>query len=179
MSIQSVTCLLLLSIMRFLGDLRWVTRFGSFWKKWAKSMQAKSNHLQTGSSKICVQYFHGQDEDWFRIFWALLVHFGLGTMLQKAIWKVQCFGFKRTKSSNLEVWKTWGVEVEIGPYLWRYKYFVKEAYWWIVVYCMGVWEVAFNFWFLKMFMWFLGGVKCHIFESVQMVIWARVVFICV
>ncbi len=35
----------------FLGDLRWVARFGSFWKKQAKLVRAKSNHLQAGSSK--------------------------------------------------------------------------------------------------------------------------------
>ncbi len=35
----------------FLGDLRSLVRFVSFWKKPAKSEQAKSNHLQAGSSK--------------------------------------------------------------------------------------------------------------------------------
>ncbi len=33
---------------RFLGDLRWVARFGL---KWAKSVRAKSKHLQAASSK--------------------------------------------------------------------------------------------------------------------------------
>ncbi len=27
------------------------------------------------------------------------------------------------------------------------------------MYCMGVWEVAFSFWFLKIFIWFLGVAK--------------------
>ncbi len=44
-------------------------------------------------------------------------------------------------------------------YLRKYKYFMKEVYQWNVVYCMGVWEVAFKFWFLKICTWFLGGAK--------------------
>ncbi len=39
----------------FSGDLRWVVRFGRFWKKRAKSVRAKSNHLSAGSSKsMCI-----------------------------------------------------------------------------------------------------------------------------
>ena len=29
----------------------------------------------------------------------------------------------RSKSSNLEEWKIWGVDVEMGLYLWRYNFF--------------------------------------------------------
>ena len=54
--------------------------------------------------KVYVQQFHGQDEDWFGIFWALLVHFRLGIIHKKGICQVRIFGFMRSKSSNLEVW---------------------------------------------------------------------------
>ncbi len=37
---------------------------------------------------VCTQQFDGQDEDQFGIFWALLVHFGLGIMCEKGICKI-------------------------------------------------------------------------------------------
>ncbi len=43
----------------------------AFGKKWAKS-----NHLKAGLPKVSIHLFHGQNEDQFRIFWALLVDFG-------------------------------------------------------------------------------------------------------
>ncbi len=86
-------------------------------------------------------------------------------MCKEGICQIWNFGFLRSKRSNLEVWKKWGVNVEMSPYLRRYKYLVKEVYWWNVVYCMGVWEVAFNFWFLKIFIWFLGEAKVWVKKS--------------
>ncbi len=50
-------------------------------------------------------------------------------------------------------------------YLRMYKYLVKEVYWWNVVYCMGAWEVVFNIWFLRIFIWFLSGAKVWIKKS--------------
>ncbi len=61
--------------------------------------------------KVCLQHFHGQDEDWFRIFRTLLVHFWLGTMCEEGICQIWIFGFLRSKRSNLEVQKKWGVDV--------------------------------------------------------------------
>ncbi len=139
---------------RFWGGLRDLGAFRKSQQIWCEPNQI--THRQ-GLPKVCVQQFHSQDEDQFRFFQALLIHFGLGIMLEERIWEVQFFGFVRSNSSNLEVWKIYGLDVEISPHLWRYKYFVKEVHWWIVVYCMGIWEVAFNFWFLKIFKWFLGG----------------------
>ncbi len=115
--------------------------------------------------KVCVQQFHSQDEDWFEVFWAVLVHFGLGIIRKEGFCQILSFGVLRSKSSNLEVQKKWGVDVEMSPYLRRYKYLVKEVYWWNVVYCKGVWVVAFNFWFLKIFIWFLGGAKVRVKKS--------------
>ncbi len=112
-----------------------------------------------GLPKVCVHLPHHQNGHRFRIFWDLLVLFGLGIMLEEGICEVWILGFMRSKSSNLEVQIIWGIDVEMGPYLWRHKYFVKEVHWWIVVYCMGVWEVAFDLWFLKIFICFLGGIK--------------------
>ena len=87
--------------------------------------------------KVCVQQFHGQNEDQFLIFWALLVQFGLGILCKEGICQIWIFGFLRSKRSNLEVQKKWGVNVEMSLYLRRHKYLVKEVYWWNVVCCMG------------------------------------------
>ncbi len=61
--------------------------------------------------------------------------------------------------------KQWGVNVEMSPYLRKHKYLAKEVYWRNVVYCMGVWEVAFDLWFLKIFIWFLGRAKVWVEKS--------------
>ncbi len=53
--------------------------------------------------KVCLQHFHGQDEDWFGIFGAHLVLFGLGIMHEEGIYQIWIFGFLRSKRSNLEV----------------------------------------------------------------------------
>ncbi len=122
---------------------------GSNEPNWCKPNQSTyRQHLP----KVCVQKFHGQDEDWFGIFWALVVYFGLGIMRKEGICQIWNFVFLRSKSSNLEVQTKWGIDVEISLYLRRYKYLVKEVYWWNIVYCMEVWEVVFDFWFLKKFL---------------------------
>ncbi len=51
--------------IKFSGDLRWVARFGL---KWAKSVRANQSTYRQHLPKVCVQQFHGQDEDWFGIF---------------------------------------------------------------------------------------------------------------
>ncbi len=38
------------------------------------------------------------------------------------------FWVSEVKSSNLEVQKKWGVNVEMSPYLRKYKYLVTEVY---------------------------------------------------
>ncbi len=43
-------------------------------------------------------------------------------MLKEGIYEVQIFGFMRSKSSNLEVWKIWGVDVEMALFLCRYNF---------------------------------------------------------
>ncbi len=63
-------------------------------------------------------------------------------MHQEGFGELWSLGFFRSKSLKLEVWKIWGMDVEMAPYLRKYKYLVKEVYWWNVVYCMGVWVVA-------------------------------------
>ncbi len=69
--------------------------------------RSKQNQItyRKGLPKVCLQQFYGQDEDWFGIFWALLVHFGLGIMREEGICQIWMFGFLRSKRSNLEVWK--------------------------------------------------------------------------
>ncbi len=149
----------------FLGDLRsWsdLWAFGKSEQNWSKWNQIT---YRQRLPKVCLQQFHGQDEDWFGIFWALLVHFRLGIMRKEGICQIWIFGFLRSKRSNLEVRKIWGVDVEMAPYLRKYKNLVKEVYWWNVVYCMGVWVVTFDFWFLKIFTWFLGGAKVWVKKS--------------
>ncbi len=76
--------------------------------------------------KVYVQQFDGQGEDWFGIFRALLVYFGLGIMHEEGICPIWIFGFLRSKSSNLEVWKKWGVDVEMSPYLFGKKKYIDE-----------------------------------------------------
>ncbi len=96
---------------------------GSNVPNWCKPNQStQRQHLP----KVCVQQFHGQDEDWFRVFWALLVHFGLGIMSKEGIYQIWILGFLRSKRSNLEVWKKWGVDVEMSLYLRRCKYLWKK-----------------------------------------------------
>ncbi len=52
--------------------------------------------------KVCLQQFHGQDENWFGIFWALLVHFRLGIMCKEGICQIWIFRFLRSKGP---IWK--------------------------------------------------------------------------
>ncbi len=61
--------------------------------------------------KVCLQHLHGQDEDWFGISKTLLVHCGLGIMHEEGICQIWILGFLRSKRSNLEVQKKWGVDV--------------------------------------------------------------------
>ncbi len=80
----------------FLGDLRWVARFGL---KWAKSVQAKSKHLQAASSKSMSTAL-----SWSKwgLIWDLLgslVHFGLGIMHEEGICQIWICGFLRS------IWK--------------------------------------------------------------------------
>ncbi len=118
----------------FFGDSRWVAWFGSFWKMWANSVQAKWNHLQAGSSKICFMVKMKTDlwsEGYFGSVW-------VGDNAQgRSLWSLN-FRFMRSKSSSLKRQKIWCVDVEMGSYLWRYKFFVKEVYWWNVASCMCV-----------------------------------------
>ncbi len=81
------------------------------------------------------------------------------------------------KLSNLNFWvlkvkkvkfrsvEKWGMDAEMSPYLSWYKYLVEKVYWWNIAYCMGVWEVVFDFWFLKIFTWFLSGAKVWVEKS--------------
>ncbi len=38
-------------------------------------------------------------------------------MLEEGICEIGIFEFMRSKSSNLEVQKIWGMDIEMGPYL--------------------------------------------------------------
>ncbi len=38
------------------------------------------------------------------------------------------FGVLWSKISNLEMWKIWGMDVEMAPYLRKYKNLLKEVY---------------------------------------------------
>ncbi len=49
-------------------------------------------------------------------------------MCKEGMCQICLFGFLRSKSSNLEVHKKWDVDVEMSPYLRRYKYLVKEVF---------------------------------------------------
>ncbi len=72
--------------------------FGKSEPNWCEPNQIT---YRQGLPKVCVHQFDSQDEDKFKIFWAILVQFRL----------------MRSKSSNLEAWKIWGVDIEMGPYL--------------------------------------------------------------
>ncbi len=135
----------------FLGDLRWVARFGL---RWATSVQAKSKHLQAASSKsmctavwVVLGSFWARDNVWGR------------NLSNLNFWVPEVRKFKFGSAEKM------GVDIEMSLYLRRYNYLVKEIYWWNVVYWMGVWEVAFNFWFLKIFTWFLGRAKVRVEKS--------------
>ncbi len=84
-------------VMCFLGDLRWVARFEP------NRCEPNRSTYRQPLPKVCLQHLHGQDEDWFRTFWALLVHFGLGIMREEGICQIWIFRFLRSKRSNLEV----------------------------------------------------------------------------
>ena len=147
--------------------------------QWTTTNQPMSHDVNICLGTICM--FGSLVRSFRSIFWAVLVQFGLGIMCWEGFWEVQIFGFFRPKSSNLEELKIQGMDVEMALYLRKYKYLVKEVYWWNVVYCMGVWEVAFDFWFLKIFIWFLGGVKgrvkisdfMKVFKMVMLYIWVK------
>ncbi len=99
------------------GDLRRLRDLGAFGK--TKQNQSKQNQItyRQPLPKVCIQKFHGQDEDQFWIFWALFVQFRLGIMHQEGFWELWILGFFGSKSLNLEVWKIWGMDVETAPYL--------------------------------------------------------------
>ncbi len=86
-------------------------------------------------------------------------------MCKEGICQIWIFRFLRSKRLNLEVQKKWGMDIEMSLYLRKCKYFVMQVYWWNVVYCIGVWVVTFNFWFLKIFIWFLGRAKVWVEKS--------------
>ena len=115
--------------------------------------------------KVCVHLFHSQDKDQFQVFWALLVQIGLGIVHQEEFGELWNLRFSRPKSLNLEAQKLQGMVVEIAPYLRKYKYLVKEVYWWNLVNCIGVWVVGFDFWFLKNFIQFLDRAKVGVEKS--------------
>ena len=60
-----------------------------------KSDQNGSNRNQSAwrqcPPKVRVHLFHSQDDDWFWIFWAFLVPFGLGIMWEEGFWEVWIF----------------------------------------------------------------------------------------
>ncbi len=143
-------------ILSFLGDLRWVEWFGSFWKSEPNQCEPNQSTYRQRLPEVCLHLFHCQDEDWFRIFWALLVQFGLGKVHQEGFGELWILGFFRSISSNLEVQKIWGMDVEMSPYPRKYKYLVKEVHEWNVVCCMVVWVVAYMI-FEKFYMGFRWG----------------------
>ncbi len=107
---------------RWIGDLRRLWDLRAFGKsEWNRSKQNQITYRQP-SPKVCVQQFHGQDEDQFRIFWAFLVQFGLGIMLKEGICEVWIFRSMRSNISNLEVWKIWGM------YVWEWNQTWQEMF---------------------------------------------------
>ncbi len=109
----------------FCGLFEEVVQFGHFWESNQNQSNQNQSTYRQGSWKVCVQQFHGQNEDWFRIFWALLVQFGLEIMCKEGFWEVLFFGFVGSNSSNLEGPKIYFVDAEMGSYLRKYKSLVK------------------------------------------------------
>ncbi len=77
---------------RFLGDLRRLRDLGSNEPNQCKPNQST---YRRRLPKVCVQQLHSQAEDWFWIFWALLVNFGLGIKSPRAPWSYFFFFFFR------------------------------------------------------------------------------------
>ncbi len=137
-----------------------------------------------GQPKVCVQQFHGQDEDRFGILQAVLVQFGLGIMCQEEFGEVLILGFFRSKSSDLEEPKIWGMDVEMGSNLRKYKFFGERS---MLIKCSflfvylssSIHVLIFNI-FCVVFRWGQRWIKISDFMKVfKIVIWAKVVFICV
>ena len=116
----------------------------------------QGNLNQSPVSIICQKYMHTcfmvktrVNSGYLSFFWFNL---GWGLCMRKENVKFEFLGSKGQKvqigrEENL------GLLGQIGPYLRKYKYLVKEVYY------MGVWIAAFYFIFLKNFTWFLGGAK--------------------
>ncbi len=135
---------------------------GAFGKSnWNQSNQNQSTCKQD-SWKVCVEQCHGQDENGFGIYWTILLQFGLGIMCKEGFWEVLIFGLFRSKTSNFEGLKIWGMDVGMGLYLRKYKFLV---YWWNVVYCVGVLSSSNHFLIFKNFYMLLGGVKDQVETS--------------
>ncbi len=86
---------------------------------------------QAESAKRCVHLFHGQDEDQFWIFWALLVHFGLGMMWQEGFWEIQILEFfwsKSSKQRKYQVWMLKWVYISESTNIWWNKYIDEMCY---------------------------------------------------
>ncbi len=94
----------------FSGDLRCVAWFGSFWRKQAKLVWAKSNHLQAGSSKSMCSAV-----SWSRwgLIWDLLGYFGsiwVGNNVQGGnLWSLNFWvhEVKKFKFGNAESMGCW------------------------------------------------------------------------
>ncbi len=66
--------------------------------------------------KVCVQQFGSQYEGRFRIFWALLVHFGFGIMCQKRNLSILNFLVSEVKKLKFGSVEKMGVNVEIETF---------------------------------------------------------------
>ncbi len=91
--------------------VRWFEVGCAIWADEPNWCQPNQSTYRQHLPKVCLQHFHGQDEDWFRILRTLLVHFGLGIMCEEGICQIWIFGFLRSKGSILEVQKKWGMDV--------------------------------------------------------------------
>ena len=120
------------------------------WRALAKVIKMVATEIKTPVSNIYQKYVHTCfmvkmriDVGSFGLFWVLLVQFG---NVPGRIFRSFIFGVLWVKKFKFGSTKIWGMDVETVLYLRMYKYLVKEVWWWNMVYCVGVWEVAFNFW---------------------------------
>ncbi len=112
---------------------RWFEELGPICDLLEKAREIGVSQIKSPVGRVFQKYvytylIYSQNEDQCWIFWALLVQFRLGIVCQEGFQELWIFEFFRAKSSNLEKWKIWGMDIEMALYLRKYKNLVNEVY---------------------------------------------------
>ncbi len=101
--------------------------------------------------KTCEHQFLGQHQVQILVFWVFLVLFRSRIMCAEGIYLDINFEAFEAKCLNFEGCKIEYLVAQIGLYLRKYKYCVKEVNWWNVVHWFGCFSGSIQFFFCLFF----------------------------